>query len=357
MKILMTGFSARAVGSQRLRYDYVAFSDLMKRGLEEGGHEVDIRTVVADESFAEYDRIFCQVGWISSLSSMHSHEIGLALPRMAEKAVLYYDDWRHSPFDDIADHAGKDKRWAGHIGSFRKADYANLTEMETDLIRDTFLSIVDPRGCPWHVVVPMHLGWANVDRFKSDGRLAHLRADVTAVDPTPFVPIPDIDIPVERRREWVFATLRNHDRWLAKIEAEASWPINRLGGVKKGPGGSSAGAFGKMKAVRPEAEVIQAYADSRGMLVAPYDDYLDGSGWWRPRYTYAFAMGAVAHVTGPRDLFLLGEPFSNTLEAVEGASDAELDDLSARQKAVFDALCGTREDFVETLDRLARYGS
>ena len=64
MKILMTGMSARSVGSTKIRYDFFNVPDLLMRVLTDEGHEVHMRVVDVDESddLAEYDRVICQPG-------------------------------------------------------------------------------------------------------------------------------------------------------------------------------------------------------------------------------------------------------------------------------------------------------
>jgi len=128
-----------------------------------------------------------------------------------------------------------------------------------------------------------------------------------------------------------------------------------MGGIAKRVGGGGAGAFGAMKAVRPESEVLQAYADSTGVLVAPYE-YLDGSGWWRPRYTFALNHGTPCYVSAPKDLAILGGPFTNTLDAIEGASALELEDLAVRQRDRFAELSWTLAEWQTALDKAMRYG-
>lgn len=94
MKVLMTGMSARSVGSTKVRYDFVALSDLLHSALEELGHQVDRRVVSTDprDTLDEYDRVLILVNWVSSLSSMHVHEAGLAMSRAGERTLYYVDD-------------------------------------------------------------------------------------------------------------------------------------------------------------------------------------------------------------------------------------------------------------------------
>lgn len=347
MKILLTGMSARSVGSTKVRYDYIAFPAMLRDGLQRAGHEVDMRVVKPGEDLSEYDRALVHVGWASSLSSMHVHEAALALGDLGDRALIYYDDWRSSPHDDLFNHIKLDKGWKRHTERFRPEEYSRLTPAQRDRVREVLVSIIDPRGCPWPVLAQFY-DWGDPEVFKADGKQAQLVADVIGLDPTGMVPIPEFTVAQERERRWVFAVLREHDRW--KVSLGATWPIAQYGGVKKGPGGTRPG-FGAD--VISEKLVLQAYADSRGMLVAPYK-FLDGSGWWRSRFTLAFAAGAIAHVSAPKDAELLGPSFQNELADIESASDYELDALAARQAARFREFSWTADQFVKRLDAAVR---
>ena len=349
MKILMTGMSARSVGSTKIRYDFIALSDILHRALETLGHEVDRRVVAIDESdtLDQYDRGLVLVNWASSLSSMHVHEAGLAMSRLGNRAILYVDDWRtESLGDDLDHHVARDHGWAHHVTSFRKDLYAKLSMSQVAVVRQSLLSMIAHDGTYRPMIGPFH-PWGDPN--------AHLRVSkvplsvrLLPIDPSPAVWLPDIVVPERRERRWVMATLQNHDRWLSRLGN--SWPIVQYGGVKKAGGG----LYANTKAVVPEAQVVQAYADGRGMLVAPYKN--EGSGWWRPRYTFALNAGAVVHVGSARDRQLIGESFTNDIADVEAATDRELDALAARQLEQFERHQPPLREFYSRLDSYVRRG-
>ena len=353
MKILMTGMSARSVGSKKIRYDFIALSDIIENALVELGHEVDRRVVPTGDAITDllgYDHALVLVNWVSSLSSMHAHEAGLTLDKLDVLGIpttLYIDDWRTAHLgDDLAHHVGKDKGWKHHTENFRHFEYARMSEGQVERTRLAFLRIIGPE-CPWPILAPFH-GWGDHESFLRVSKTP-INARLITIDPSPMVVTPDVDMTPTQDRNWVLATLQNHDSWLKKLGN--TWPVLQYGGVKKGGGGIRAGGPDK---VVPEREVIQAYANNRGMLVAPYAS--EGTGWWRPRYTFATNVGSVVHCGSDIDAELIGPSFTNPLEDVETASDRELDDLAERQFNDFERWSMTKQQFYDTLEGVVRGG-
>lgn len=350
MKILMTGMSARSVGSTKIRYDFVSLSDIFHRALEELGHEVDRRVVQVDESddLQRYDMALVLVNWVSSLSSMHVHEAGLALARLGNRAILYVDDWRtESLGDDLDHHVLRDHGWEHHVTKFRKDLYAKLAPTQIDTVREQLLRMIVGNGHLMPMIGPFHW-WGDPEKHLQVSKVP-LAVRLLPIDPSSMVQLPrGVVLNESPERRWVLATLQNHDRWVAKLGN--GWPVVQYGGIKKAGGG----LYANTKAVVPEAEVVQAYADNRGMLVAPYRN--EGSGWWRPRYTYALDAGAVVHVGSYVDRELLGEAFQHPIEDVEALGDGELDALSTEQYMAFVAGEDGQEAFMNKLDTFVTRG-
>lgn len=345
----MTGMSARSVGSTKIRYDFVALSDLMHQAFEELGHEVERRVVSTDPSddLEEYDKVFILVNWVSSLSSMHAHEAGLAMARAGDRAIFYVDDWRtESLGDDIEHHVSRSHGWANHTGRFRKADYDKLDDVTKEVIRMEYLRLISPSlGGPVPLLIPQH-PWGDVNLYLQVSKTP-LNVKAYTFDPSPLVELPDgvTRLRRGRPRTWVLATLQNHDRWLKKLGNE--WPLVQLGGAKKRGGGVRVKG---MSPVVPEKEVVQAYGFNRGMLVAPYKNA--GSGWWRPRYTYALEQGAVVFVGADEDAAALGDAFDMKIEEIEALNDIGLDRLADRQREEFLLWQPTREQTMDTLEAM-----
>lgn len=345
MKILMTGMSARSVGSTKIRYDFFNVPDLLRRILIEEGHEVDMRVVGIDESdtLEEYDRILCQLNWASSLSSMHAHENGLAMWRanaIPGRLRVYVDDWRTEVLaDDIWYHLHQDKGWTRHTEKFRPKEYARLTEEQRQNVRLAYRQLIVgeySRGMTTPLLAPFFPWGTGPEGFFGVAR-ERLAVDFHTWDPSPWVeehgawpaaqelygasherhPF------VNREHQWVLASLQNHDRWLKKLDP--LWPVYQMGGVKKGGGGIRAGGPDK---VVPEHAVVRAYSMSQGLLSPPYKSA--GSGYWRVRFNYAVLAGTIIY-PGMADGEAIGPAFTNELADIEAATDDERADLVVRQ--------------------------
>jgi len=346
MKILMTGMTSRGIGSQKLKHDYVALSDILARSLVELGHTVDIGRVDPREDLDEYDAALVLVYWVSSLSSHYVHEASLALSKLGKRAAVYVDDWRAQTLaDDYYNHVEKPIGWSRHRDRFRKNLWDQLTPEEVELGREALLSMTRPDPA-FRMLVPLH-PWGDEALFHQS-TIRQLTTRITPIDPTPMVPLPAISRrrPEERDRRWVLASIQEHDKWLRDLKPE--WPVLQLGGAKKLGGGVNPGRA-EMGKVVPEAQVVQAYADSWGMLVPPYAS--SGSGWWRPRYTFAAHAEAVV-LAAPADAARLGDPFLYSLDEVERMEASSLDAVAAWQKAQHDALAWSKERLLETLQEV-----
>lgn len=342
----MTGMTSRGILSQKLKHDYVALSDVLSRALLEMGHEVDAGRVTPGEDLDRYDAALVLTYWVSSLSSHYCHEAAWALSELGPRAVCYVDDWRSQTLaDDYQNHVERPVGWERHRGRFRKNLWDTLTPDQEEAGRRALLSFIDPSmGRAPTIIVPQH-PWGDLSRWQTGGR--ELLSPLVALDPTPGVPLPELARRPdgERERRWVLATIQEHDRWLAR-DVRAAWPVLQLGGAKKLGGGVNPGRT-EMGKVVSEREVVQAYADSWGMLVPPYA--CSGSGWWRPRYTYAAHARAVTYAP-LEDAERLGESFMYGVDQIEGMTTAQLASLADEQRAVQESHAMSKARMYEVLE-------
>jgi hypothetical protein len=345
MKVLMTGMSARSVGSERVRYDYTTLPQIYAAALRELGHEIDMRVTVPGEHLDQYDRALVLVNWISSLSTPHSAKVGVALAELGDRAVLYVDDWRSATVgDDIYGHMVVEKGWLHHR-SFRHNEYDRLTSTEQDVARASLSSLASP-GCPWSVLVALY-DWGSHEFFIGKHPLS---APLMHLDPTSITPAPELSTKVHRERAWSLATFQDPSRWVKHLSP--TWRVVQHGGDKKLPGGGSIDKY-KLHPVVTEAELWRDYATLRGMLTPPYAT--DGAGWWRARYVHALASGCIVHAP-ELDGVHMGPAFTNLIEDVERAEDYELDLLAERQREQTLERTWTRHKTMSALDVLVRTG-
>lgn len=347
MKILMTGANARSIGSERVRYDYVQFHRMMRRGLEDLGHEVDMKPVLTQDDLVGYDRALVHVGAPSSLSNGYLPGAALTLAAYGEDARVYVDDWSAERLaDDIAAHVEREKGWDRHLQVFRPKEWGRLRPVEVRKARAALLQFLDP-VCPYPILGPF-FNWGDKTNFFRTGKRV-INAIPVALDPSPMMPDPDIlgAVPIRRERRWVLATLQNHDKFLANLEhAEGSheWPVEVLGAAKKAVGGVRAA---DMPSVVPESQVIERYGEVWGVLSPWYKTA--GSGWWRARFNYAAQMGSILFC-GDVDGAAIGDSFTNAVDVIEEATTRDLADLADRQAGQLWAHESSRDEFLETLD-------
>ncbi len=346
MRIFMTGMAARGIGSTKVRHSIVSLPNVIADALRELGHEVTHQRALGTD-VTEFDQVWVQLGWASSLSSTYVVECGLAMAA-AERAgipvVRFVDDWRSQWLaDDIAAHVESAKGWHRHtkLWTVRSGDYAKLSDADIARVREAYMAPI--RGAS--LVVPL-MRWGDYSKFDVSRR--ERLSDVVAFDPQPIVaPTQPEWLQDERRlRRWVVASLQDHDPWVARLNL--SWPVLRLGGTKKGTGGVQLqGGGGK---VIPEAEVIQHYADGWGVLSPEYISA--GSGYWRTRYDQAMNAGAIIW-PGAADAEAIGGTFSGlTPNDIENMNTDQLTHLGAAMADHLELFKLTREATLAHLQQI-----
>lgn len=343
MRILMTGFAARGIGSTRTRYDITSLPAIIASALREMGHDVDgPRRVPLSEDVSGYDAVLVQVGWISSLSSSYAHEAARVMADSRGRVLRYVDDWRSQWLaDDIAGHALSEKGWSKHVGNFRRKEYSGISDLDRARIRTEILRPIEddsPLLVPW-------MPWGDLSLFDVSTK-ARLSATLIGWDPQSLSPVTPTRWPEDRdrQRRWVVASLQDHDRWVAA--QGLTWPVLRLGGVKKNPGGTV--IAGSNQVVIPESEVCQLYAESWGVLSPQYDSA--GSGYWRTRWEQAMEAGSIIW-PGPIDAAQIGGAFEGlTPQAIEEKTIGGLSELARAQAERLDSFKWTAPQALEALD-------
>lgn len=329
MRILMTGLTARSVGSEKLRYDYLTFAFILRDALVELGHTVEMRTTEIGEALSGFDKILVCASLLSSQGSRHVHRAGDVLARYPEKCMLYFDDWS-------VEKLGYDtnmicnRHWERHTKKFREKEYATVGPEWTECIRMAYLRLIAPEGCPWKVIAPM-FPWGDHERLMR----GNIKAELIALDPSGMVKVPEFIFKGPRKKRWVMASLSDHTDFLKKYPG--SWPVDQLGNKRQD------------QPVVTEQEVVQAYAESWGVLSPAYQKA--GCGWWRARYNYAAATKSVMFC-GNMDGSQIGEPFTKSRWLVEKMDEGELAELASEQSNLFKSLTWDRDKFLKELSRV-----
>jgi hypothetical protein len=326
MKILITGFTQRMCNSQKLRYDYLTSVYILADALRESGHEVDHRAVKFGEDLSSYHLALVGIGPPKSLTARHTHEACWTLLK-AKRAITYCDDW------SIAVAGGNMMSALRCMPQW--SEFMKFSEPEKEAVVAGLTKIL---AGDYPMLAPM-FPWGDHTKLVRNN-LDNMR--VFAWDPTPLV---NIKLPYFislRQRRWVYATLQDHNDWLKTMNPQ--WPVCRLGAKSAGD------------TYYPEAEVLENYATSWGVLCPEYKSA--GSGWWRVRYHHAAVLGNVLKC-GLTDALSMDfyqskaghSPYSYRISEIEKMDTANLHDLAEWQsKWFFDHTVNDRAQTLAHID-------
>jgi hypothetical protein len=317
---------------------------MMRRGLEELGHEVNMKPVLTANDAIGYDRALVHVGAPSSLSNGYLPGAAITLAIYGDDARVYVDDWSAERLaDDIAAHVERQKGWERHLAVFRPKEWGRLGGVKhVEAGREALLRFLDPAGPPWLIAGPF-FNWGDPTNFFQTGK-RKINAAPFGIDPSPMMTYPDV-MRLPKERKWVLATLQNHDRWLRELGAR--WPVGVIGAQQKAVGGVRKSDPGSP--VVPEAEVVQWYSNCWGVLSPWYKTA--GSGWWRARFNYSAHVGSIIYC-GDDDGAAIGPSFTNPIDLIEEASDRELVALADRQAQRLWEHESPRDEFLERMEEL-----
>lgn len=248
MKILLTGMTPVACGSDRRISDYVTFCTLLPKILREAGHDVVQRGVMVGEDLSEFDAAIIDVFNVTSMGT-RTRRWGALWAAITLPHVVSFSDWQLTLIrKNLTPH---------HFWSVRLCGPNELAAREALLrYKDSVDGIL--ASWPRHPTLLPSFTWGS-HRFGCERFLS--------VDPSLWVPRLGEPAP-NKKRYWVFASLTRHDKFLENLRAQ--WPIAAYVGENK---------------VDEDFLVSKCYSLARGTLSHPYD--ISGSGWWRARFNYA----------------------------------------------------------------------
>lgn len=302
MKIILTGFTQRHTNSQRLRYDYLTATYLLRDALVKLGHEVDHRAVTPGEELGRYDRAVIGVGPTKSFTTRFVPGSAWVYRMMPGRVLLHADDW--SIEKTGYDFRNTLNRWAQWLKFFETCGPVRGQELEGHEARkaDVFEMLGDITSSPDRKLLAPMFTWGQHDLLLKN----NLPSRLVAWDPTPLILAQVIAVPLiaERRREWIMATLQKNSK-----VPRGQWPITQVGNKRTG------------QAYLPEAEIFKLYQENWGVICPPYSKA--GSGWWRYRYQLATDAGAVLWLD-PKDRSGMGAAYQSSMSDYERMSNSDL---------------------------------
>jgi hypothetical protein len=334
VRILITGVTARMVGSTRLRYNYLSNVSLIEKALRLAGHQVDVRKVPLHEQnvTSQYDVALVGIASPFSLGAGQFPEAMKVLMSFGKKAALYADDWSI---------VGAGETIRGCVKGFDQwlkwRNFAHTNEQDEARTKLALMSIGDVQGCGWPMMVPM-FGWGDKVKFMEDNFMLN-EDQICAFDPTTLYNMPQFipAEPDEKSTQWIMAALGKHDVWLKKLGLR--WPVVSYGNKRQ------------EQQVLTEDQVIQVYAENWGVLAAKYPKA--GTGWWRVRYIHAAEVGSIL-LCDPEDGYHIGPSYCTLPEVIEKSSDDALAELAAKQKEELYSHSESVPDVVAKLDAFVK---
>jgi len=322
---------------------FYTIAEAMYDGLQQAGHRPFSTPCETRWDPRESKIDFWLIG-ISPLDSMASrYAIGAyklldECRRYKIPHAMFVDDWFISGIlKGLRRMTGEIERTKRNLAMMR--EYWHERDISYAMKRVTYYNEVfgHMRYEPWPLTVGPFYAWG--DRAKA-ARLSNI-TQLLALDPNIMDKRYPEDPNRSKQRKIIMASLPKmcHD-WLKKQENVFPWPIISLG--------SRAYKQPRLK----ENRVIELYSRVWGILSPPY--YQAGSGWARPR----FALAARAHailIATEAEVEALGGPYMTVARdpmRLKRMSDDELRELAKEQRIYLRKSAATREQFIETMDRL-----
>lgn len=301
MKILMTGYTTRMWGSQRIHGDYITFSTLLKKILWDMGHEVDQRVVAIGEEISYvYDYAFCGLAPLSSMTSAKVPETHYVMDSMSSRHCVYADDWSFCSYGDSVRYSLK--KWNGYI-KYKNFPYNPLVLNSTKESLERMMSIqLEANNAP--VLCPM-FRWGNHDLLIEN----NYKANLITLDPSAYLSYPTMQTYGYnlKKRQWVMAALSDHSGWINRQDFKL--PIFYIGNKRKNGG-----------LVIPERETLNVFAQNYGVLSVGYPSA--GCGWWRTRYLNA-AWAETLIYSDPIDADMMDPAFIGNANFFESLSESQ----------------------------------
>lgn len=362
MKILVTGNTPQQCGrGTQMKYGPVI--DLFVRALRDAGVEVDHRILDPDTSLAEYDAVWLGMSPINSMSSRYMFgplEMYGRIVDEGKPCLFWIDDWQTQLLNAAFKSILKDpKRLVREPGAvLQDTRYAIDWAREPANLDKIAKGVEYLYSKPWPKTIAPFYTWGNhLEIFKKHPQVT--ADNLIEVDPSryvdwyPITPREDAD----REHKWVLGILSNQHKWIEDIgvrteplteHEQAALDLGDAAALESyrwelfHAGGKASKAGQRLR----EPELVQAYAESWGVLSPPY--WHVGSGWWRNRFVYAAYAGAVL-AGDPREGWPCSSAYGYPVDMIERFSNNQLRELADAQKTALGQQMMTKEQVQTTL--------
>ena len=338
MKVLITGMTAKHVGSSRA--NYMLFPDtyyaLLRDKLKV---HVEMRSVTVDEDLRKYDKIIAFLFPPEKLGATRKYAIFDLIARYPEKVILTFDDWQYYQFQSGLRSCFNGERFWNWV--YKYPDYATREDVELlkskpnirKRIEDSVDILVNDLTHP--VIYPFH-SWGDPAkiRIKTTGKI-HL------VDPAKYYIglISNFTYNfhlTNRKKAWVLGSLFDHSKYIESLGI--SWEVLRYG-------------HKKTQEVLTERELAYIYSNNWGIISPKYPN--SGDGWWRVRWVFTAYISNIIHACR-EELGSLPSNFLPSVNEIESMSKIQLGDLATYQSSELLKRFSSREKFTSKIEEVLR---
>lgn len=383
MKVLMTGFTALQINTEKRTIQKIDVPASIAKALRDLGHDVDWRKVTPGEDLSSYDVAWINLAPLNSLNGRQGAMGALYALSSGVPCVGFFDDWQfNTVFNGARALIRKPEMLYKHllVGTEHRGDegatYFSRADVEAALerVRATnpdaakkcyieryYMMDTDENVQPyekqlveaardlleerWNAgMVPVCPMYAFGDRSIVRKRMPDALGPIEALDPTSTIvptlsPVTALN-PALKKRAWVLGALMPHDTWLEK--KNLTWPVEIVGSRK---------LIRKLGGQRfdTEQDVLEFYNQHWGILSPPYPHA--GSGWWRSRFLYAAHVGSIL-VTDKGEGDPLGDAYKLTIADVEKMSDQDLINAVEAQRNALKPYIPQYITFVDHCERI-----
>lgn len=267
MKILITGYTATHINSERIKLKVASFAFLLRDALLDMGHEVEQRKVIPGESLQDYDKVIVFMGSVTTRLNKYSHG-ALYCIGLRDDVLLAFDDWRVNDFVQSSITFKNEKIYEPRL---KKIDFQKWLEYDKIILKgaDRLKEIKNWKN---QLLIPCYDVGTNND--------FHLPQDkIVRLDATSYIALPELQRK-EKEYKWVVAAIGNRDSYLKTLNL--NWEI--LTFCKEHD-----------KILLTEDEVVQKYSENWGVLSPQYTGRNDisNTGWYRSRFLHSSYAGSI----------------------------------------------------------------
>ena len=331
MRILMTGMTRMQTGGGS-KAGVVCTGEIFAGAFREAGHTVEFRETTPGEDLSVFDAVVCGIAKPNAIICSQLFTALDVINRAIAsgcKLGFFIDDWDAENIPSgLRTYCKNGPRL---VFGLRTRKFTEWAEENVDTIMATLNALLT---YPWPPTLVPAFPWGDHQRLV--GASGMEGSGFVFVDPSTGTPRLEFATPTERERVWVLPSLAKigdaNEKRIKRLRLQ--WPVEHYG-----PKGHV-----RLK----ETEIVDRYAQTRGVLAQPYKQV--GSGWWRVRYIHAVWTRSVLVTVDRNEVPAMLPAYHLPVDEIEAMSDADLDHLADAQAEELRSCAWSRDQLVAALE-------